>query len=275
VIAQRPAAGKVVRTGRKVYPTVSSGTQMVPVPSFLRRTLKDACEEMDQGPFRLGSVARIPHAAPRDTIIAQDPAPPMTIRTGGSVSFLVSDSPTELTFLMPDLRGKPVEDVLRVLSPMGVLPVPKREDSPDAAFDVVLEQQPAPGTLIHEGATVFYHVRASGGIALPDARRLVEVTYTVPHSLRPQEVRVDTVDRNGVRQTVFPQASDYVDGAPPRLVSGQSITIPVWFVGEMTVEVFLDQEKARSYYYKGDSEPVVTSQGTALPPGRGLTAGTT
>jgi len=85
VIAQRPSAGKVVRTGRRVYPTVSSGTQMVPAPSFLRRTLKEAREAIQQLPFALGTVARIPHATPRDTIIAQDPAPLQRIRSGGRI----------------------------------------------------------------------------------------------------------------------------------------------------------------------------------------------
>jgi len=162
---------------------------------------------------------------------------------------------------MPDIVGKPVQGVLRILSPMGVLPVPKRVDTPGAAKDVVLEQEPVAGTLIYEGETVFYYVRPSGDVSLPDARRLVEVTYTVPQSLVPQEVRVDTIDRHAVRQTVFPQMSDYVHGTPPKLVSGQSITIPIWFFDEMTVEVFLDRVKVRSYYYKGDAEPVITAHG--------------
>jgi len=100
-------------------------------------------------------------------------------------------------------------------------------------------------------------VRPSGDVALPDSRRLVEVTYTIPPSPSPREIRVDTLDRNGVRQTVYPQLTDYVEGAPPRLVSGQSITIPIWFIGEMTVEIFIDQVRVRSLYYKGDAEAIV------------------
>ncbi|HEO70205.1 MAG TPA: PASTA domain-containing protein [Candidatus Hydrogenedentes bacterium] len=259
VVAQRPAAGKVVRSGRKIYPTVSSGSQTVPAPNFLRRALRDACEELDQSQFRLGTVARIPHTAPRGTIIAQDPAPPMTMPAGGAISFLVSDSPERLTYLMPDIVDKPVDEVLRTLSPMGVLPVPKRVDEPGARLDTVLDQDPAPGTLIHEGDTVFYFVRPSGEVALPDARRRVEVTYTVPPWPGPCEVRIDTIDRNGVRQTVFPQVSDYVNGAPPMLVTGQSITLPIWFVGKMTVEVLLDGNRVRTYLYEGDGEPEIKS----------------
>lgn len=257
VIAQRPPAGKVVRTGRKVSPIVSSGTELMPAPNFLRRPLSEARDELQQLSFAVGTVARIPHATPRDTIIAQDPPPSMRVRPGTTIHFLVSESRSALTFLMPDLVGRPVEDVLRILSPMGVMPVPRRVESA-AMKDVVLDQEPAVGTLIHEGEKVFYSVCPSGAVALPDAGRRAKVTYTVPQSATPCEVRVDTVDRNQVRQTVFPRDVDYVFGAPPRLVSGQSITIPIWFFDELAVEVFLDGVKVQSRYYKGDAEPVVT-----------------
>jgi len=257
VITQRPSAGRVVRTGRKVYPTVSAGDEMIPVENYVNRPIEGVRDEIEQRAYHMGTVARIPHSAPRGTIIAQDPAPPRSVRSDGEVHFLVSDSPSAQTFLMPDLKGKPVQEVLRLLSPMGVLPVPRRVDTVGAEYNVVLDQQPAAGTLIHEGATVAYFVRPSGDVALPDSRRLVEVTYTIPPSASPRAIRVDTLDRNGVRQTVYPQLTDYVEGAPPRLVSGQSITIPIWFIGEMTVEIFIDQVRVRSLYYKGDAEAIV------------------
>jgi hypothetical protein len=142
---------------------------------------------------------------------------------------------------------------------MGVLPVPNRSDAPDAPVDVVLEQQPAAGTQIRQGDTVFYTVKASGSVSLPDARRRVNVVYAVPQSLRPREVRVDTIDRNGVQQTVFPRPRDFVEGAPPTFASGFTITIPISFVGEMTVEIYLDGAKAQSLYYKDEAEPVITA----------------
>ncbi len=75
VIAQRPDAGRVVRTGRKVYPVVSMGTPFLTAPSYVKKALNDARQEITESRFRVGTVARIPHKSPRDTIIAQDPPP--------------------------------------------------------------------------------------------------------------------------------------------------------------------------------------------------------
>ena len=262
VIAQRPAAGKVVRTGRKVYPTVSSGTLMVSAPSFLRRTLRDATEELEQGSFALGSVARIPHAAPRDTIIGQDPAPPRLVRNSGEIHFLVSDGPAAMRFFMPNLEGESVRNLTRIVAPMRALIVPKRVDTPGVPRDVVLDQQPVAGSQIHEGATIFYYVCPSGTAPLPDSRRSVTVSYTVPPSPQPRAVRIDTINRNAVRETLFPQPRHYVHGAPPKIASGRQVTIPnLKFLEEITLEVFLDGVKVRSYYYQGDAEPVVTDYG--------------
>jgi len=263
VIAQRPPAGRVVRTGRKVDLTVSAGTQMMVAPNFLRRTLKDARDEIQQLPFAMGTVARIAHPKQRDTIIAQDPSPPARVLRGGKIHFLVSEGPSPLSSFMPDLRGKPAEDVQRILAPLGVLPIPKRveEGPPDVEQDIVFDQRPPVGTVIHKGETVYYYVWASGEVSLPDARRRVEVAYTVPQLTQPCELRIDVI-RDGERETRFPRRQDYVDGAPPKLVSGQTVTLQDEpFVDEMTVEIFLDGEKVQSHYYKGDARPVITLHG--------------
>lgn len=257
VIAQRPGAGKVVRTGRKVVPIVSSGTESMTAPNFLRRSLSEARDEIQRLAFTTGTVARIPHSTPRDTIVAQDPPPTAPIRPGEPIHLLVSESRSALTFMMPDLVGKLIADVLRELSPMNVMPVPRRVESAEEK-DVVLDQEPAAGTLLHEGDKVFYSVCPTGKVELPDAGRQVRVTYTIPVSAAPRELRVDTIDRNQSRQTVYPRDVDHVFGEPPKLVSGQSITIPIWFFDELTVEVFLDGAKVQSYHYKGNAEPVIT-----------------
>ena len=34
---------------------------------------------------------------------------------------------------------------------------------------------------------------------------------------------------------------------------------PLSFFDELTVEVFVDGEKVRTYFYEGDSEPIITN----------------
>lgn len=264
VILQRPKAGKVVRTGRKVYPTVSSGTKMVQAPNYLRRTLAEVRDEILQTPFLMGTVARIHHEdLPRDTVIAQDPEPPRKAESGGRIHFLVSAGPSLRTYLMPDIVGKPVQEVLQLLADIKARAIPNRVQNPGEPVDQVLAQDPAPGTLIPEGATVQYDVQPSGEVPLPDARRHVRVSYTLPQALVPQELRVDTVDQHQVRQTVYPRRRDYVNGEPPQLPPGSRVTIPISFLDELTVEFFLDGVKVESRLYRGSAEPIVTYADTA------------
>jgi beta-lactam-binding protein with PASTA domain len=259
VIAQRPAAGQVVRAGRKVYPIVSTGPEALKPPALVGKTLQAATDELMRTPFTLGAVARIPNAAVRDTVLAQDPSPETGASRGGKISMLVSDGSSSATFLMPEIIGKPLQEVQAILAPLGVLPVPNRVDDPNAPLDTVLDQQPPAGTLISQGTKVYYSVRPSETVAMPDARSTIRYTYTLPGLGTEHEVRIDSVDRNGARRILFPREQDYVGGLPPRYPAGSAITLPsISFVSEMTMEVYLDGQLVQSAYYRGESEPVIT-----------------
>ncbi len=260
VITQRPAQGKVIRSGRKVALTVSMGTESLTPPELVGKTLQNAEEEIRRSPFKMGTLARIPSDAARDTVLAQDPTPARLVSADTRVCLLVSDGKPKPAFIMPDLVGKPVQEVLRLLTPKGVKPIPVKVDMPGQRMDVVLDQQPAAGTLLQEGDSVLYTVYPSGSVTLPDAQLSTGViTYTVPDSWFEREVRVDTIDRNGVRATYFPLERHYVEGRPPRFSSGTPFKIgPFKYIDEMSVEIYLDGQMAQTYQFKGEGEPQVT-----------------
>ena len=260
VIAQRPLPGKVVRTGRKVNLTVSAGTESLAPPNLLGKILRDVEQSLKRTSFSLGVVSRVAHAAPRDTVLAQDPAPNRLMPNDAAIHLLVSDGGGQGAgpFIMPDLMDKPVEEVLRILAPYGVRPYPNPVEQTDAPFDIVLEQQPPAGSLIREGDAVFYTVRTSGAYALPDAKRTVQVQYTVPISWFEREVRIDTIDRNGIREVAFPREEHYVNGQPPKYGAGYVIVFSATFTASMTVEIYLDGQLAQTYYYEGEADPVIT-----------------
>ena len=257
VIAQRPEAGRVVRTGRKVYPTVS-GVEHASAPNLVGKSLSEAQDMLQHGRFRLGSLARIPHDSPGETVLSQYPPPDSRAERTGEISLLLSAGASEQRYLMPDLTDMPVEEALETLRELGVRaqanPVDRRGERPN----VVLGQHPAPGAILREDTVVIYDVRATGEVRpAPDQRR-VEVTYTLPRSPVARELRVEAVDRTGRRRTVYPRQQDYVDGSPPRFEGQTSITIPFQFHDELTVEIYLDGEKVRTYYYRGDDVPVIS-----------------
>ncbi len=257
VIAQQPEAGAVLRTGRRVAPTVS-GREHASVPEVVGRTLSEAQATIEQNRFTVGATARMPHEASRDTVLAQDPPPNSRVDRTGEINLLLSAGTEGETFLMPDLIGTPVEEALNTLSSLGVNAQAHEVETTDGDYDVVLDHYPPPGTVLREGDVVQYDVRPSGQVEMPTPRRRVEVGYTVPNVSAPVEVRMDVIGRTGARRTAFPRQSHYVDGAPPRFEAGTTITLPVAFYDEVTVEVYLNGERVRSYYYEGNADAVVT-----------------
>ncbi len=269
VIAQRPAAGKVVRANRRVYPVVSSGQDYVEAPSLVNMTIAEARKAIAQSAFREGSLARMPHHAPRDTVIAQNPPQKQNILRGGEIHLLVSDGVSSRPVLMPKLINLPLQEVADVLAPMGVVAVANRVDTPGRPFDVVLDQRPPSGTLVHPGQTITYDVRLSGIYQVPNMRRKIEVAFVVPRAWALHEVRVDVVDING-RATVLPKQREYDNGVRiicrpgSQVQPGSTIKLQRTFMGTLTVEFYLDDKLAKSYYYEDDAEPVITDYDVGL-----------
>ncbi len=258
VIAQRPEAGRVVRTGRRVYPTVS-GVEHASAPSLVGKSLSEAQDTLETGRFRLGSLARIPHETPADTVLSQYPPPESRADRAGEISLLLSAGTPGQRLLMPDLTDMPVEQALDTLRSLGVRAQANPVDRRGKPADVVLGQHPAPGAILQEDTVVMYDVRATEEVAATPDQRRVEVTYTLPPSPVARELRVDAVDRAGRRRTVFPRQHHYEDGAPPRIEGQSTVTIPIIHSQDvLTVEIYLDGEKVRTYYYRGEEDPEIT-----------------
>lgn len=259
ILAQRPRPGQVVRAGRKVHPTISVGPDLDTVPDLIGQSREAAEQQIARaGLFQLAPlVARLPNQAAPGVVIGQDPAPGSPMQRGKAIALLVSAGAAESSFVMRDLTGMPLEEAMDAIRQMGLDPKPVKLERSDAPFDVVVQQEPAPGTVVQRGEQVLFKVRTTA--SLPNAAREVQVTYTVPYSWTDQAVRIDIVAEGEEPWTVFPRPSDYVDGEPPRLSSGQKITFPLVFEDQVTVLVYLDGEKVRSYYYEGNADPVITS----------------
>lgn len=256
VIAQRPAAGRVVRAGRKVFPTVSAGSQLEPAPDVVGKTLDVAREDIITRRFQPGSVARLPHNAQANTVLAQDPTPGNEIQAGGEIHLLVSDGPAWNPLVMPSIEGKPVREAVSVLSSLGLKSMPTAVEEPGQPYDVVLSQQPPAGTMLREDEVVTYNVRLSGAVALPNVRRKIDIDYQLPDGFHNWEVRIDIIDKDG-RKTVWPKQSEYDAGVREYVKPGHRILIPRYFTGELTVEIYLDGQLARSYYYQENAPPVI------------------
>jgi beta-lactam-binding protein with PASTA domain len=259
VIAQRPTVGHVVRTGHKIIPTVSLGTDFLLAPDLRRKTLREARQEIMRSRFRPGTVARITDKTPRDTVLAQDPEPGTSIANQGEFHLLVSAGSGKRRDFMPDIRGLDIETARRVLAPFNALMVPNEVDFEGAREDVVLNQDPPPNTLIYEGRLVTYDVKPSGSVVLPDSQYRAVVTHTMLYDWFDRDVRVDVVDRLGGRRNLRTLPPLYDNISKRRRAAGSSLQINVPYVGEATVVIYVDGAVAESYFLEGGAPPVGSS----------------
>ncbi len=222
-------------------------------------TLEDARREIATARFRVGSLARIQEDLPRDTVIAQDPPPGGELPDQGEIHLLLSAGSDRPSALMPDLRGLNVGEVAQALEGFDVVIVANEVDIPGAAEDIVLAQSPAPDTLIYQNQTVTYDYKPSLGSEAPSMRYEATVRHQMFYDWFGREVRVDVVDRMGNRQTVWSKAPEFDDNARATYISGTAIRVPVTYIVEAMVEVYIDGVLEASYQLQDGNPPIKTN----------------
>ena len=259
VIAQRPAAGRIAREGRRVNVVVSRGQDFLRAPDLAGKMLDDARREILASRFRVGSIARIPEDLPRDLVISQDPPAGGELPDQGEIHLLVSAGSDRPSALMPDLRGIPITDIEDALEGFEVMLVPNEVDIPGAAPDVVLGQNPAPDTLIYQNHIVTYDYVPSASSIAPSMRYEATVRHQMFYDWFGREVRVDVVDRMGNRQTVWSKMPEFDAASQQTYVTGTAIRVPVIYIAEATVEVYIDGILEASYLLKDGNPPIKTN----------------
>jgi serine/threonine-protein kinase len=153
---QRPAAGSVLRKGRKVWLTVSLGERRASAPGVVGLSIRQAGIALQHERLETGTISRAPHArVPRGTVIAQDPAGGASLPEGGRVDLLVSLGPPPAAWLLPDLSGRALVEVEGMLARVG-LRVGEKTVVLDRSVPpgTVLEQDPAPGGRVETGQRI-------------------------------------------------------------------------------------------------------------------------
>jgi eukaryotic-like serine/threonine-protein kinase len=260
VILQRPTPNTVVRAGRKINLTISQGREFVLAPSLIGKQLGSVLGELENLRFLNGSIARMYNDAPRDNILAQDPAASAEVTIGTEIHLLVSDGPKARETIMPELIELPLEKAQLILADLNVVAVPYKINRPGSEYEVVLGQHPPAGTLLNAGQEVTYDVRLRPTSFLPNARRKVTISFIVPFASNEVEVRVESLDEAGKRSVIYPQISSYIGNQPPKVLPGSTITFSdLAYTNETTFEFYVDRKLSQSYFYSGDNRPIITN----------------
>lgn len=230
ILSQDPLPGSVVKTDRPISVVISLGSKVALVPKLSGRTLREAQVELTGAGLKAGRISRIHSAKPEDTVLAESPVASRQVVRETPIDLLVSLGPRPLAFRLLDFSGRSLETTSRILEKMGLVvgDVATKIDF-TRPQGTVLDQDPPPGSLIHQGETVTLVVSALRGEGAQLERKYAVFIYQVPYGFWSKSVRIEVADPEGTRN-VYEEIDE--PGAGIRVLFGYS--------AQCTVRVYLD-----------------------------------
>jgi eukaryotic-like serine/threonine-protein kinase len=153
VIRTSPAAGTSVDRGSNVTLVVSSGPKQVAVPDVVGLTEQEAQQTLGNQGFQLTSTEQGSDTVDPGTVLSQSPAAGTEAAPGSTVAIVVARAIP--TVIVPDLLGTSDTEAGDTLTAAGLEPRTSFQDVTDPNEDgIVLDQKPASGTEVKEGAPV-------------------------------------------------------------------------------------------------------------------------
>jgi serine/threonine-protein kinase len=164
VVGQNPEFDAVVKSGRRVYLTISGGELQVVVPPLRGRSIRDARFALERNGLRLGATDYTPSDAyPEGTIIGQSVQPGMRVSKGTSVRIVVSQGRVNQEFTVPDFTGKTVAEVERMITRLGfTLGNITYQSSFELIPNTVVDQFPRAGESVSQGQAIDLFVVKAG-----------------------------------------------------------------------------------------------------------------
>lgn len=238
ILSQDPGPNSRIKQNRTVRVVLSLGPEEVTVPTLVGKPLRNAQILLRQNGLLMGRTVYI-HSdqVPMDSVIAQNPPGESKYSKKGKVDLLLSRGPFEKSYIMPDLIGKKLDLAKKVLEEIGlVVGRVEREVYDGVELDVIINQNPKPGTIIKKENLV--NLVVSSGSSGPETESKfiptspvtqVSLEYVVPEGPPAQEVRVLVNNDHGVSE-IFKQF------LPP----GMRIQVAVPVIGETLVGIYID-----------------------------------
>jgi len=164
VLAQNPVPGSLVKSGRRVYLTVSGGELLVEVPSLRGLSLRDARFALERVGLHLGPVGyEVSATFFVNTIMDQSPAIGGKSARGSQVRVTVSQGNDPGDLKSPDLVGKTLNEAKKLLLDQGFHTGRiTYQTGVDLIPNTVIDQYPRPGEAAGPERTVDLFVARLG-----------------------------------------------------------------------------------------------------------------
>lgn len=147
IVSQEPIAGTPVKPNQMARVVINSGEKKESTPKVLGASLRVAQISILRAGRNVGDVSRI-HLGQEGAseVVCQAPMPDEVMSSGDSVHILVNSGEQEVGYVMPDLIGRDVNEVIRLCERSGIR-IESISYRSDAGFTIgqVLAQQPDRG----------------------------------------------------------------------------------------------------------------------------------
>jgi serine/threonine-protein kinase len=148
VISSTPAAPTRIREGSTVTLVVSAGKPLVVVPDVTGQIFQNAQTMLNGAGIAAVQVLEANDQIQPGVVIRTDPPAGTQVERDATVNVVISAGPV---VAVPDVRGMNRKDAIRALADLDL----QATIGLDSLFgDEVIEQDPAPGTLVQRGSTV-------------------------------------------------------------------------------------------------------------------------
>ena len=160
VVSQRPKAGTKVKENSVVRIVISNGTKVVLMPNLIGMEETEAYQELADLDLAYQK-AEVFSQQPVGTVVATDPGFGSEIPASTVVKVQISMGPENKVVMVPDLRGKNIDEARALLQELGLEIGGISYVTSDQPQNTVISQDPAPTSQIATGA--FVNLNVSGG----------------------------------------------------------------------------------------------------------------
>ena len=172
VVMQLPYGGTQTKQGRRIYLTVSRGTEMIPMLDLVGMPLREARINLMRNGFEIGEMTYEHNdTMMKDLIFTQSIPPKLGTRPGSVVDVMISRGPSTRFTMMPNLLALDVEQARSRIENAGmVLGVVRYKADPTYAKNTIIEQSVSPYSQIAQGTAVDLTVSGDPSTEEPSLR---------------------------------------------------------------------------------------------------------
>ncbi|HUX13923.1 MAG TPA: PASTA domain-containing protein [Spirochaetia bacterium] len=209
VISQDPSPGTLVRAGRDVRLTVSSGAVVDKVENFIGQQLSEVRLHLQtlfstasRPLLQIGDVSYVFDSSDPGTILQQDPKADASLSQPTSLKLVVSRGPDVKRIALPTFTGSGWQSVLDQLTAQNIPFTFKVSDAQaDQPSGSVIAQDPAAGTDVPVGTRVT--VTMTRPKTVPKGKVFGLLERTLPNYAVPVELSLESVAPDGQRKVLL------------------------------------------------------------------------